>query len=84
MFRGECNKIPKNHDLIQQLTDAIHRLEANDVQTEERAVKREAKRDEEMEKIIQEKNYLHETIHKLEANAAETEKWGCQKRGKEE
>ena len=70
---GECIKLPENHDMFQQLTDAIHRLEDNIAETQERAAKREAKRDEEMKKIIQENNYLHETIHRLEAKISATE-----------
>ena len=73
MVIDECSKLPENHDVIQQLTDAIYRLEANAAETEEMAAKREAKRDEEMNKIIQENNYLQETIHRLEAKISATE-----------
>ena len=34
MVKGECSKLPENHDVIQQLTDAIHRLEGNAAETE--------------------------------------------------
>ena len=72
MVIGESSKLPENHDLIQQLTDTTYRLEANAAEIEERAAKREAKRDEEMKKIIQQNNYLHETINIMAAKVAET------------
>ena len=73
MVFSECSKLPENHDVIQQLTDAISRMEAKAAEAEERAATREKKRNEEMKNIIQENNNLHEMIHRLEAKVAETE-----------
>ena len=46
------------------------------------AARREAKRNEEMKKIIQENNYLHETIHRLEEKIAATEERATEREAK--
>ena len=44
---AECSKLPENHDLIRELTDVIHRLEA-------KVAEIETKRDEEMTRLLKE------------------------------
>ena len=69
----ECAKLPENHDVIKELTDAMQRLEAKFSEAEERAATTEAKRDAEMKLMKQETSDLAKAMHRLEAKFAEEE-----------
>ena len=73
----ECAKLPENHDVIREITDAIQRLEAKFSEAEERAATREAKRDAEMKLMKRETSEvvtdLSKAIHRIEAKFAEAE-----------
>ena len=66
---AECSKLPENHDVIRELTDAIQRLEAKVAETEIKRDEENRIMREEMQRIKQENS---QTIQGLVAKVAES------------
>ena len=84
MVVTECSGLPENHDIVNELTKAVQRLEAKIAETEARIYEEMtmihgtgSRRDKEMKQMKQESNEaiadLSEAMHRLESKFAETE-----------
>ena len=67
MVVTECSKLPENHDVMNEFTDA-RRLEAN-------TAKREAKRDEEIKSLQESYNRLKEELALIQRRTDDLEKF---------